>query len=295
MTETAIEVITNGSDMSFMADVIETSQNTPVIVDFWAPWCGPCKQLIPALERVVKAENGKVKLVKINIDENPGIAGQLGVQSIPAVFAFKDGQAVDGFMGGQPESELKKFVSRLTGESDPAEDAKILVDRARDSLAAGDPGGAAQDFAQALQLDADNAAAMAGLARVYMESGNEEGAAELIARAPEPLQDHPEISAVRAALNLKETAPEPDETTALQQAVSQNPDDLDARLELAKALAGLGDNAGAVEHLLYSIGKNRQYKDEAARLFLLTIFEAEGNESQISIEGRRALSSILFA
>ena len=198
-------------------------------------------------------------------------------------------------MGGQPESELSKFISRLTGETDPAEEAVKLVARAKDSLAIGDPGGAAQDFAQALQLDGENPEALSGLARAYIDSGNMQGAADLIASASKTIEDHPEIAAIRASLDLKEAAPEPDVTEGLFKAVKDKPDDLDARLELAKALAGQGENAKAVEHLLYSIGKNRQYKDEAARLFLLTIFEAEGNESPVSIEGRRALSSILFA
>ena len=295
MSDLATDIIKDGSDMSFMSDVIEASKETPVVVDFWAPWCGPCKQLMPALERVVSGENGKVKLVKINIDQNPGVAGQLGVQSIPAVFAFKDGQPVDGFMGGQPESELKKFIGRLTGETDPAEEALALVARAKDSLAAGDPGGAAQDFAAALQLHPECAEAHAGLARVYLDSGNEDGAAEIIAAVPPSISDHPEVAAIRSQISLKAEAPEADETAELVAAVNANPDNLDARLELAKALAGLGRNGEAVEHLLYSIGKNRAHNDEAARKFLLTIFEAEGTESEISIEGRRRLSSILFA
>lgn len=291
----ALDVIKDGSDQSFMADVIETSQKTPVVVDFWAPWCGPCKQLMPVLERVVKDAKGGVKMVKINIDENPGIAGQLGVRSIPAVYAFKAGKPVDGFQGGQPESELKKFVGRLTGESDPIEEAAALAERAKDSLAAGDPGGAAQDYAQALSLNPESAEAMAGLIRLYIDGGNEEAAADLLASAPDSMLEHPEMAAVRSQLSLSEEAVEPDETAELIEGVNSNPDDLDARLALAKALAASGRNGEAVEHLLYSIRKNRTYNGEAARLFLLTIFEAEGPASDVSVEGRRALSSILFA
>lgn len=289
------DIVKNGSDAAFMADVVEASQSVPVIVDFWAPWCGPCKQLMPVLERVVLAEKGAVKLVKINIDENPGVAGQLGVRSIPAVYAFKDGQPVDGFTGGQPESELAKFVGRLTGASDPIAESKELVARAKDSLAAGDPGGAAQDFASALQLNPENAEALAGIARIYMDSGNEAEAAHLIANAPPAVVDHPEIAALRSMMTLAEQAPETDETPALRAAVEAAPDNLDARLVLATALAGQGKNAEAVDHLIYSIGKNRAHNDEAARKFLLTIFAAEGVESAISIDGRRRLSSILFA
>ena len=294
----AADLIKDSSDMAFMADVVEVSKETPVIVDFWAPWCGPCKQLMPMLERAVKGARGKVKMVKINIDENPGVAGQLGVRSIPAVYAFKDGKPVDGFMGGQPESELQKFIGRLSGDSDPSEEAGLLVDRAKDSLAAGDAGGAAQDFAQALSLDENNPEARAGLARIYLDTGNEQEAISLIQQAPDSVADHPEIAAVRSKIALEDQAPAPDEedpAEELTQKVEDNPDDLDARLELAKALASTGRNEKAVEHLLYSVRKNRSYNNEAARLFLLTVFEAEGPQSEVSINGRRELSSILFA
>jgi len=296
MSEATLDVIKDGSDAAFMSDVIEVSKDTPVVVDFWAPWCGPCKQLMPALERAVLGAKGAVKMVKINIDENPSVAGQLGVRSIPAVYAFKDGKPVDGFQGGQPESELAKFIGRLSGASDPIAEAAELVARAKDSLAAGDPGGAAQDYAQALSLDPVNPGAMAGLARIYIDSSNEVGAAELIASADASIAEHPEIAAVRSQLTIAaEPAPEPDVTTELAAAVNAAPDDLDARLKLAKALAASGRNGEAVEHLLYSIAKNRAHKNEAARLFLLTIFEAEGPTSEVSIQGRRQLSSILFA
>ncbi|MEP1230189.1 MAG: thioredoxin [Litorimonas sp.] len=289
------DLIKDSSDMAFMADVIETSKETPVIVDFWAPWCGPCKQLMPALERAVKTAGGKVKMVKINIDENPQIAGQLQVRSIPAVFGFKDGQPVDGFMGGQPESELNKFVARLSGDVNPADEAKVLVARAKDSLAAGDPGGAAQDFASAMSLDPESPEAIAGLARLYLEGGNDEGAAQLISAVSDKIASHPEITAIASKLSLTAAPVEDDAAADFLAAVNAQPDNLDARLELAKALAANGRNAEAVEHLLYSIAKNRAYNNEAARMFLLTIFEAEGTESDVSINGRRELSSILFA
>lgn len=301
MSDAATDIVKDSTDMSFMADVIEASNDVPVIVDFWAPWCGPCRQLMPRLEKLVTAQGGKVKLVKVNTDENNGVSGQLGVRSLPTVMAFKGGQPVDGFMGAQPDSELQNFIDRLLGEVD-ADAAQELVDRAKDSLAAGDPGGAAEDFAKALQINPESAEALAGLARIYFDSGNEEGAAQMIESAPPSVQDHPEIAAVRSMLTLKEEAPEAEDVGQAEALVAEHlaiveasPENLDARLELAKALVGAGHTAEAVDQLIYSIGKNRMHNDESARKFLLTIFEAEGAESEVSINGRRQLSSILFA
>jgi len=250
---------------------------------------------MPRLEKAVKAAEGKVKLVKINTQEHNGVASQLGVRSIPAVYAFKDGQPVDGFMGAQPDTALQEFIARLTGETDPKEEAKTLVARARDSLAAGDPGGAAQDFAGALALDDENAAARAGLARLYIDGGNDEGAFQLLQDAPDAVLEDPEITALKSKFDLRPALDEDDPTTELAAVVTANPKDLDARLDLAKALVGMGRNAEAVDHLIYSVAKNRAHDGEAARLFLLTIFEAEGTDSDISRDGRKRLSSILYA
>ena len=308
MTEATTDIIKDTDTNNFMADVIEMSKTVPVIVDFWAPWCGPCKQLMPVLERVVSAQDGKVKMVKVNIDENQELAGQMRVQSIPAVFAFKDGQPIDGFMGGQPESELKKFVARLTGEADTGEEAEALFTRAMETLQSGDIGGAAQDLAQAIHIHPAHGGARAALARIYMESEGFKEARALLGDTPEEALGHPDIVSAQTALDLRgggdveddaaEAPQAPVENAALTAATAKldaNPDDLDARLEAAKALAATGDNGAAMEHCLYAVAKNRAHDDEAARKFLLTLFQAEGNDSEVTRAGRAKLSSILFA
>lgn len=301
--QTPADYIFDSDEANFMADVIEASKTMPVIVDFWAPWCGPCKTLMPILERVVTAAGGAVRLVKVDIDKNQGIAQQLRVQSVPTVYAFKDGQPIDGFMGAQPESEISKFVGKLTGETDIVAEADILVARAKESLSAGDIGGAAQDFAGAMQMNPDNASAVAGLARIGLDSGDIEGAHAMVAQASDTVKEHPDMKSIIAALSLLDDAPsgndesdkKDDGLADLQNAVEAKPDDLDARLELAKALAANGNNSGAIDQLLISVKTNRAHDDEAARKFLLTVFAAEGVTSEIAIDGRKRLSSILFS
>ena len=287
----AADLIKTGTDASFAADVIEASKVQPVIVDFWATWCGPCKQLTPALEKAVLAAKGAVKLVKIDVDKNPGFAGQLRVQSIPTVYAFVDGRPVDAFMGAVPDSQLKAFIDKLAGPAGPSEVAQIL-DMAKESLELGDIGGAAQAFAQALQMEPDNLKAIAGLARCYLNGGDIERASEVVDMAPPGAKDA-DLDSVKAALAL--AAQGAAETGGLEQRLAADPDDHEARFELAGALAGRGDLAQAADHLLTIIARDRAWNDEAARKQLLTVFEAAGAASDVAKQGRRRLASILFS
>jgi putative thioredoxin len=289
----AADVVKDATDATFVDDVIEASRTQPVIVDFWATWCGPCRQLGPALEKAVTAAKGKVKLVKVDIDKNPAYAGQLRVQSIPAVFAFVDGRPVDGFMGALPDSQVRAFVDKLAkigpGGPSPIEEA---LEIARESQEMGDMGGAAQAYAQVLQADPQNLKAIGGLARVYFASGDTERAGEVVAMAPAGAKDR-DLDSVRAALAL--AAEGPSDTAAFEARLAKDPDDHEARFELAKALAARHRLDLAADHLLTIIEKDRAWNDEAARKQLLTVFEAAGPTSEIARNGRRRLSAILFS
>jgi putative thioredoxin len=296
---------------SFAADVLEQSRSVPVIVDFWAPWCGPCKTLGPALEAAVEAAQGAVKLVKVNIDENPEIAQQLRIQSIPTVYAFKNGQPVDGFMGAIPESQIKAFVAQLAGGGGPGHDhgedghdhhhggpehtAEVLA-VAADALAAGDIAMAAQAYGHVLQDEPGHPAAVAGLARAYLQGGDVERATQTLQMVrPDGAQDEA-IRAVQAELKLKQApAPETSEIAALRAKVEADPKDHQARYDLAMALDAGGMRDGAVEQLLELVKRDRKWKEEAARKQLVILFEAMGFTDPRSVEGRRKLSGILFS
>jgi putative thioredoxin len=279
----------------FMADVIEASRNVPVIVDFWAPWCGPCKQLGPALEKAVKQANGAVRMVKINIDENPEIAQQMRIQSIPAVFAFKNGRPVDGFVGAIPDSQIKQFIQRLAGGAAGPSPVAQALEQAKAAMAADDCGTASALFAQILAHEPQNVAALAGLARCYVTAGDAEQARQILDGLPKEAANDPEVQQVRAALELAQRAAAASGSTAeLQEKVSRNPDDHQSRLDLAIALFGTGQQEAAIEQLLESFKRDRKWNDEAARKQLLTFFEALGPTHPQTVNGRRRLSSLMF-
>jgi putative thioredoxin len=287
-------LIKDTTTQGFRQDVIAESMTQPVLVDFWAPWCGPCKQLTPIIEKVVKEAGGKVKLVKMNIDEHPAIPGQLGIQSIPAVIAFQQGQPIDGFMGAQPESQVKAFVEKLVGPVGPGESEELLA-AAQAALEAGDAAGASELFANVLALEPENLVALAGLARLHLDMGDLEGAKGILSAVPAAKAGDPAIAAVRAAIELAEQAASLGDTAELEAKVAANPKDHQARFDLALALNARDRREEAVDHLVAIIKADRKWSDDGARKQLLQFFEAWGPMDEHSIAGRRKLSTLLFS
>jgi putative thioredoxin len=278
----------------FLKDVIEESKRQPVLVDFWAPWCGPCKQLTPILEKAVKAAKGKVKLAKMDIDKHPDIPGQMGIQSIPAVIAFANGQPVDGFMGALPESQVIAFLDRITKGKIGAEERDLLKE-ADAALAAGNAAEAANLYGQLLKEDSGNVAALAGLARCYVATGNIEQAKKTLAIVPEAKFNDSAMAAARAALELAERAKSVGPIDALEKKVAADPLDHQARFDLAAALNAKGKRAEAADHLIAIVKRDRKWNEDGARKQLVQFFEVWGPTDPATVDGRKRLSSILFS
>ena len=293
-TAVADGLVKDTTTQTFVKDVIEESKRQPVLIDFWAPWCGPCKQLTPVLEKAVRAAKGKVKLVKMNIDEHPAIPGQMGIQSIPAVVAFVNGQPADGFMGALPESQVVAFLERLTKDRIGGE-TQDLLKAAEAALAAGDAAGAADRYAQLLAEDNSNVQALAGLARCYVETGAIDQARQTLALVPDSKSNEASVVAARAALDLAEQAKSLGPVAELERKVAANPLDHQARFDFALALNGKGQRLDALEQLISIVKRDRKWNDDGARKQLVQFFDAWGPADEATIEGRKRLSSILFA
>jgi putative thioredoxin len=282
---------------TFMTEVVDGSFETPVIVDFWAPWCGPCKQLGPILEKTVRAANGAVRMVKLNIDENPEIAQQMRIQSIPAVYAFKDGRPVDGFVGAQPESQVKQFIQRISGGKGggPSPVAEA-VGTAKEALQRGDHREAAAVFGQVLQHEPSNLEARAGLVRAHIAAGDLRKARQTLDQVTKENAGDKEVAAARTALDLAEQGQKAKGTTGkLRARLERDPDDHEARLELATALFGGGAREEAIDELLTLFKRDREWNEQAARKQLLKFFEAMGPTDPLTQNARRRLSSLMFS
>lgn len=290
----APDVIKDGTTASFARDVIEGSRQGLVLVDFWAPWCGPCKQLTPILEKVVRSYGGKVRLVKVNADEHPALTTQLRIQSLPTVYAFLDGRPLDGFMGAQPESAIRALIDRALGADAEADLAEVLAaaDQARE---AGDVQTAAETYAAILQEDQQNAGALAGLAQCYLATGDADRAEQMIGLVPPDKRNLAAVQSVKAALDLARLAGEADNTKDLARTVEANPADHQARFDLAVGLAARGNKEEALSHLLEIVKRQRNWNEDAARKQLVQLFDAWGPKDPLTLEGRRRLSSLLFS
>lgn len=279
---------------SFRQDVIAESMNRPVLVDFWAPWCGPCKQLAPLLEKAVAAAGGKVVLVKMNIDEHPSIAGQLGIQSIPAVIAFQRGQPVDGFMGAVPEAQIKTFIETLVGPVGPTQVEDLLAE-ATLALQEGDVAGASELYAAVLAEDPENLAALTGLAKIQLDLGEIEHAKRFLGMVPEAKANDPAVASLRAAIELSEQAASLGDLGGFKRRIEADPNDHQARFDLALGLNGTNERDEAVDQLIEIVRRDGAWNEGAARKQLLTFFEAWGLMDKASIRGRRRLSTLVFA
>jgi putative thioredoxin len=290
-------LVKDGSTATFMVDVIDASHDAAVVVDFWAPWCGPCKQLGPAIEKAVRDAKGAVRLVKINIDENQELAQQMRIQSIPAVYAFKDGRPVDGFVGALPDSQVKAFVGKLAAAAGPGVSPILeAVTLGKEAFAAGDLPRAANIFAQVVQHDPGNVDAMAGLARIAIAKKDLTQAREILAKIPAEHANHAEVIAARAGLELAEVgAKAAGETDALKARLERDPKDHQARLDLASALFAAGDREAAIDQLLEAVRRDREWNEQAARKQLVKFFEAIGLGDPLTVQSRKRLSSILFS
>ena len=290
-------VVKDVTTQSFMADVVDASRDRPVIVDFWAPWCGPCKTLGPVIERVVADQGGKVTLAKMDIEKYPEIAGQMGIQSIPAVVAFVNGQPADAFMGAQPEAQVRAFVEKLASQvTTPEEDASAqMLEAAKAMEANGDLAGAMNAFGRLAQANPGDLDALAGLGRIYVASGELSTARQLLDTIPADVQTGEPVAAFRLMLEQAEQAEALGDTGELKAKVDANPDDHQARFDYAVALNGRGQREEAAKELLHIVRADREWNDDGARKQLVEFFEAWGFKDPASQLGRRGLSSILFS
>lgn len=287
-------VIKETTTRDFMRDVIEASRDVPVLVDFWAEWCGPCKQLTPVIEKVVRNAKGRVRLVKMNIDHHPEVAGQLGIRSIPAVIAFKNGQPLDGFMGALPESQIQQFIDKIAGPGGPSDAEQLLVE-AEAALGAGDLQGAADLFSAVREVEPDNMAGLGGLIRTLVAAKEFDQAKALLGTVPAAKLADPAIAAARAQLELAEQSAKLGDPVELEARLSRDANDHDARFNLALILNAHDKREAAVDHLVEIVRRKRDWNEEAARKQLLTFFEAWGPKDEMTLYGRRRLSSALFS